>query len=99
MTKRAILIGKLGFCALLASAAIGFMVSLLWPQLNLWTTALYVLAGWGILAGLFAALVVNAAISSWVNAWILRKGGTDTQWLWFPADPPGVQRERQAKKS
>jgi hypothetical protein len=99
MTKRAILISKLTFCTLLASVAIGFMVKLLWPQLSMRTTALYVLAGWGLLAGLFAALIVNTALGSWVNAWILRKGGTDTQWLWFPADPPGVQREHCTKKS
>jgi len=82
----------------LVSAAIGFMVQLLWPALGLGAMALYVLAGWGILAGLMLVLVANTAASSWVNQWILRKGGTDTQWLWFPADPPGLNRDTQPKE-
>lgn len=36
---------------------------------------LYVLAGWGILAGLMVAAVSNVAVNSWINQWILRKGG------------------------
>jgi xanthosine utilization system XapX-like protein len=98
MRERHILIAKLAFCAVLVSAGFGFMVHLLWPLLNVWTMALYVLAGWGILGGLLVVLLLNTAISSWVNQWILRKGGTDTQWLWFPADPPGIQGKRQPKK-
>jgi hypothetical protein len=90
---------KLLVCCVVISAAIGFMVHLLWPALGLGTMALYVLAGWAILAGLLLLLVANTAISSCVNQWILRKGGTDTQWLWFPADPPGLKRDAKHKKS
>jgi hypothetical protein len=89
---------KLLICGLVISVAIGFMVNLLWPALSLWTMAFYLLVGWGILAGLMLVLLINTAISSWVNQWILRKGGTDTQWLWFPADPPGVQGNRKPKQ-
>jgi hypothetical protein len=98
MNEHNILIVKLVFCAALVSAAIGFMVHLLWPLLSVWTMALYVLAGWGILGGLLLMLVINTAIYSWINQWILRKGGTDTQWLWFPADPPGMQGDRSPEK-
>jgi hypothetical protein len=59
---------------------------------------LYVLGGWIILGGLFLLLVVNTAISSCLNQWILRMGGTDTQWLWFSADPPGLKRDAKPKK-
>lgn len=98
MTKRSVFQIKLLICGVVLSAAIGFMVHLLWPALGLVTMGLYVLAGWGILAGLMLVLVANTAISSWINQWILRKGGTDTQWLWFPADPPGVQEDRSRQK-
>jgi len=86
---------KLLICGATLTAAIGFMVHLLWPQLSLGTMALYVMAGWGILGGLLLMLVVNTALSSWINQWILRKGGTDTQWLWFPGDPKGLTRPRK----
>ncbi len=97
MSERWVWRVKLLICGLVISVAMGFMAKLLWPGLNLWTVALYVLVGWGILAGLLLVLVVNTAISSWINQWILRKGGTDTQWLWFSTDPPGLQKDRKPK--
>jgi hypothetical protein len=98
MSERSVFQIKLLVCGVVLTGAIGFMVHLLWPALGLVTTSLYVVAGWGILAGLMLALVVNTAIRSWINQWILRKGGTDTQWLWFPADPPCMQGDRSPKK-
>lgn len=98
MSERTLLISKLLICGVVITLAIGFMALLLWPALDLRALALYVSAGWGILAGLMLMLVANTAVSSWINQWILRKGGTDTQWLWFPADPPGLQKNRQAKQ-
>lgn len=93
MNERSVFTIKLLICGAGVSVAIGFMAQLLWPALSLGALSLYVLAGWGILAGLMFLLLANTAISSWVNQWILRKGGTDTQWLWFPADPPGLKRD------
>ncbi|MBP6277875.1 MAG: hypothetical protein KA393_10750 [Limnohabitans sp.] len=98
MSERTVLIFKLLICGVVVTVAIGFMALLLWPALSLAALTLYVLAGWGILAGLMLMLVANTAVSSWINQWILRKGGTDTQWLWFVADPPGLQKDRQPKQ-
>ncbi len=93
MTERSVFQIKLLICGVVLSTAIGFIVHLLWPALGLVTMGLYVLAGWGILAGLMLLLLANTVVSSWINQWVLRKGGTDTQWLWFPADPPGLKRD------
>lgn len=98
MSQRTVFQIKLLICGLVVSAGIAFMAQLLWQGLGPGTLALYVLAGWGVLAGLMLLLVANTAISSWVKQWILRKGGTDTQWLWFPADPPGLQGDRKPKQ-
>ena len=98
MTERSVFQVKLFICAVVVSASITFMVRLLWPQLSIATMALYVLGGWVILGGLFLLVVVNTVMGSWLNQWILRKGGTDTQWLWFPADPPGLNRDSKTKE-
>ena len=98
MSERSVFQIKLLVCGVVLTGAIGFIVHLLWPALDLLTTGLYVLAGWIIVAGLVLVLVVNTAISGWINQWILRKGGTDTQWLWFPADPPGLQGDRKPQQ-
>lgn len=98
MTGRSVFQIKLLICVAVLSAAIGFMADLLWPAIGAGTLALYVLTGWGILGVLFLALVAKTAISSWINQWILRKGGTDTQWLWFAADPPGLKRDTKPKE-
>lgn len=96
MTKRSVFRIKLMVCGVALTAAIAFMVHLLWPDLSLGAMVLRVLAGWGILGGLLLVVVVISVIGSAFNQWVLRKGGTDTQWLWFPADPPGMQDKRKS---
>ena len=98
MSERSVFQIKLLVCGVVLTGAIAFMVHLLWPALDLLSTGLCVLAGWGILAGVMLTVATGITIYSWINQWILRKGGTDTQWLWFPADPPGMQGERSPKK-
>ena len=71
------------------------MVTLLWPQLEIQQIALYVLAGWSMLGALFPVLVIYIAIRSGFNQWVLRKRGTDAQWLWFSGEPKGLARQRQ----
>jgi hypothetical protein len=56
------------------------------PLLTLWLWALGGLLSLGLvfLAGTWLTLTFNQ--------WVLRQGGTDTQWLWFASDPPGLKR-------
>jgi hypothetical protein len=46
----------------------------------------------------FFGLVVLAVCSLQVAQFVLRKGGTDTQWFWFSAEPPGLQEQREKMK-
>lgn len=95
MSPRFVLTLKLLTVVVFVMAAIGFMVQLLWPFADAMTVVIYTLAGWGLLS-LLALLGVGGVIV-WASLWqwILRRGGTDTQWLWFPGDPPGLARQRQ----
>lgn len=63
------------------------------PLLTLWLWALGGLAALGLvfLAGTWLTLTFNQ--------WVLRKGGTDTQWLWFASDPPGLKRPKKSQKT
>ena len=61
------------------------------PGVPLTRVLLY--AAGGALIGL-ALLVGLAAVTFGWSQWALRGGGTDPQWLWFSAEPPGLARER-----
>lgn len=60
------------------------------PLLTLWLWALGGLLSLGLvfLAGTWLTLTFNQ--------WVLRKGGTDTQWLWFASEPPGLKRTKKS---
>jgi hypothetical protein len=44
------------------------------------------------LAALALFAVLTVATIAWLSVmqWALRKGGTDPQWFWFRAEPPGL---------
>jgi hypothetical protein len=44
-----------------------------------------------------AAIAVAALVIGTVMQWVLRHGGTDTQWFWFPSDPRGLEQLRHPK--
>ena len=44
---------------------------------------------------LLVAIVVLTVATLTFSQFILRKGGTDTQWFWFAAEPPGLVRLRE----
>lgn len=85
------LINKILIAFLLLSALAGVAGSQLAPKVPLLTVILYSALGvLAIGALLLAATVVYATVAQWV----LRKGGTDPQWFWFSAEPPGLQKLR-----
>ena len=61
------------------------------PRLPLPMVLLY--SAIGVLA-LGSVLIVAMLVSLTVSQWVLRHGGTDTQWFWFSDEPPGLQKLR-----
>ena len=54
-----------------------------------------------VLLGAAAAVIALCVLSgvvfvvgATINQAVLRAGGTDTQWLWFKSDPPGLNKLR-----
>ncbi len=45
---------------------------------------------------LFGVVLLATITSSTFGQFILRHGGTDPQWFWFAAEPPGLVQARKA---
>ena len=91
MTSRAVVLLKL----VVAAAAVVTLVSVpareLAPNITIAELVLYV-------ACAFVGLVALAVCSLQFAQFILRKGGTDPQWFWFNAEPPGLEQQRREAK-
>lgn len=92
------LLWKLPVVALFFGTVVATASINLFPQVPLVVTLLYAAAG---TAAFLAVISISIVVGSGINAYVLNKGGTDTQWLWFKADPQGVTslRERALVKS
>ena len=81
--------------ALLLSVLAGVAGASLAPKLPLHVVLLYSVLG---AVALFAFLMVVTVATLTLVQFIMRKGGTDPQWFWFSAEPPGlVQLREQAR--
>lgn len=80
-------LGAFVLLALLAGVA-GHQLA---PAVPLATVLLYAALG---AAALLGILVAVTAVMLTVRQFILRKGGTDTQWYWFPSEPRGLVQLR-----
>lgn len=78
---------KVALAVILVGAIAAFAVKSMFPATPLATVVLYT---GGAMGALFVGLVIAAYLSSTINQAVLRAGGTDAQWLWFKADPPGL---------
>jgi len=81
--------------ALVAAAVLATLAGVagrqLAPGVPVQTILLYSALG---AAALLAILVVAVAVTLTFRQFILRKGGTDTQWFWFSGEPKGLQQLR-----
>ncbi len=83
---------RIATAVLLLAGFAAFVGARLFPALSPLTVV--VDAGLGVFA-LVAGLVVVAVVSLTFRQFILRRGGTDPQWFWFPREPDGLVRLRE----
>jgi hypothetical protein len=89
MNSRRILVLKSCSAAVLLSLLALLVGQSLAPDMPLLTLWLWALGG---LLSLGLVFTVGTWLTLTFNQWVLRQGGTDTQWLWFASDPPGLKR-------
>ncbi len=79
----------------LLSALAGVAGSSLAPKVPLHVVLLYSALG---AAALFVCLTLVTVATLTLVQFLMRKGGTDPQWFWFSAEPPGlVELRAQAR--
>lgn len=90
-----VVLGKLLIAAVALGALIAPLAKALAPGIAWGYLVFYSLAG---LAGLLALLLVASLCSLRFWQFILRKGGTDTQWFWFSGEPRGLAALRKGQR-
>ena len=91
-----VLLGKLFIAAIALVALVSIAARGLVPSVTLGELLLYSAGG---VVGVMALIILGAICSLQFSQFILRAGGTDAQWFWFPSEPKGLValREQQAQ--
>jgi hypothetical protein len=93
--RNAMVVAKLVLAAVLFYALVGFVGSgTAGPRLD-WSKVMPLVLI--VALTVFALVIPSALISLAMGQWALRNGGTDAQWFWFPSEPKGLVRQRQAQ--
>jgi hypothetical protein len=90
------LAAKLLLAAVLLAVLAGFAGSKLAPTVPLSMVLLYSLIG---AVALFGVIILAVAVLQMFNQFILRHGGTDTQWFWFSSEPAGLVKLRAQSRN
>jgi hypothetical protein len=94
LRKRAVSVAKVAIAAFAVTALVSVPAKRIAPGLSYLELAALLFVG-------FVVLCCIAVAGLILSQWVLRKGGTDTQWFWFPGEPLGLRklrREAEEKK-
>jgi hypothetical protein len=87
MERRGVTVLKVVIAAAAVVALVAIPAKRLAPNLTLAELVLCI-------AGAFIGLIFLAVCSLQLAQFVLRSGGTDPQWFWFRAEPPGLEELR-----
>jgi len=84
-------VGKIALATTLVGGIVVVAAKDIAPHISMWW-ALLIFAG--IVLTVVILIIFASILQGQINQHVLRKGGTDVQWLWFPGDknPPGLQQ-------
>jgi len=86
------ILAKALLAIVLLSLLVGVAGSQLAPKMPLHLVLFYSAVG---VTALFVVLVLAVVVTLTFAQFILRMGGTDPQWFWFSAEPPGLVHLRE----
>jgi hypothetical protein len=91
-----VLLGKLLIAAIAIVGLVAMAARQLVPSVTFGQLLLYCAVG---VVGIMALIILGAICSLQFSQFILRAGGTDAQWFWFPSEPKGLValREQQSR--
>ena len=95
-SPRAKVVAKVLIAAVLVAVVVGVAGRNLAPSMPLATLFFWCMV---VLAGFILVSVVWACVNLALGQWTLRHGGTDPQWFWFNAEPPGLKSLRDRQQS
>jgi hypothetical protein len=96
LSRRSKVAAKVLVVLLFMLAVLGFAGKSIAPSVALPTWLLWCALG---VAAFLLVLVVLIVLNWQLGQWVLRKGGTDPQWFWFPSEPRGLVALREQQRS
>ena len=90
-----VFLGKLLIAAVAVVALVALPARQLAPSVTLGQLLVYCAIG---VVGVMALIIVGAIFSLQFSQFILRAGGTDAQWFWFPSEPKGLAALREQQR-
>lgn len=90
-----VFLGKLLVAAIALVALVAVAARQLVPSVTPGELLLYSALG---VVGVLALVILAAVCSLQFSQFILRAGGTDAQWFWFPDGPKGLAALRKQKR-
>ena len=90
-----VVMGKLVVAAIAVVASVALPARHLAPSTSLAQLLLYYAVGVVGVVGILGLVIIGAICSLQFSQFILRAGGTDAQWFWFPGEPKGLAALRR----
>lgn len=90
-----VFLGKLLVAAVAIVALVALPARQLAPSVTLGQLLVYCAVG---VVGVMALIIIGAVFSLQFSQFILRMGGTDAQWFWFPSEPRGLVGLREQQR-
>ena len=96
ISPRGKVVAKVVIAAVLVAAVVAVAGRNLAPSTPLATLLFWCMV---VLATFILVSVLWAFVNLALGRWALRRGGTDAQWFWFNAEPPGLKALRDKQRS
>ncbi len=96
LSRRSSVVAKLLIVLVFMLTVLGFAGRSIAPSVAMATWLLWCALGVAVFLLVLGVLIV---LNWQLGQWVLRNGGTDPQWFWFPSEPRGLVALREQQRS